>query len=135
MAVNDFLAELVELGHKDARTIASECVVWTWKVETGPLLGRAVEIGVRVAEDYPDTPPRGPFVRPHLMPMNAQGGQHPHDGVHPGSQHGFPDDSWQYWSRPCNGWPNSTRDARAYRAFVRTLFDTLPHDLAFPEPA
>lgn len=135
MAVSDFVAELTELGHDDPQLIAPNCVAWTWTVETGPLLGRTIEIGVSVGDDYPDTPPRGPFLRPHLMPMNPQGGQHPHDGVHPGTGHGFPDDSWQYWSRPFNGWPNSSRNARAYLAFLRTLFDTLPNDLALPEAA
>jgi hypothetical protein len=135
VAVTDFVAELIALGHKDARIIAPGCVVWTWEVPTGPLIGRAVELGACVGEDYPDTPPRGPFVRPHLMPVNTQGGEHPHASVHPGSGHGFPDDSRQYWSRPFNGWARSSRDARAYLAFLRTLFDTLPADLRFPEAA
>lgn len=134
MAVNDFVAELIELGHEDARIIHPGCVVWTWPVETGPLLGCSVEIGVCVGDDYPDTPPRGPFVRPHLMPI-GQPGEHPHGGVHPGTGHGWPDDSFQYWSRPFNGWPRSARNARAYLAFLRKLFDTLPADLRIPEAA
>lgn len=135
MAANDFVAELIELGYEDTRVIAPGCVVWTWTIEIGPLITRTIEIGACVGEDYPDTLPRGPFVRPHLMPMNSEGGQHPYNSVHPGNQHGFPDDSWQYWSRPFNGWANSTREARAYLAFLRTLFDTLPADIAFPEAA
>jgi hypothetical protein len=134
MAVSDFVAELIALGHESARTIAPGCVVWTWDVPTGPLLGHSVELGACVGEDYPDTPPRGPFVRPHLMPIGKPG-EHPHGGVHPGNGHGFPDDSWQYWSRPFNAWPSSTRDARAYLAFLRALFDTLPVELRFPEAA
>lgn len=135
MAVNDFVAELIELGYEDAQEITPGCVTWTWKVETGPLIGNKVELGVRLGEDYPDTPPSGPYVRPPLMPLNPQGGSHPYDGIHTGSSGGFPDDSWQYWSRPFNGWPPSTRNARAYLAFFRTLFDELPACLAFPEAA
>jgi hypothetical protein len=134
VAVTDFVAELIALGHEDARIIQPGCVVWTWAIETGPLLGCKVEIGACVGEDYPDTPPRGPFVRPHLMPL-GQPGEHPRGGVHPASAHGFPDDSFQYWSRPFNGWAESPRNARAYLAFLRTLFDTLPSDLRFPEAA
>ena len=135
MAVNDFVAELDQLGHDDVRIIQPGCVVWMWTIETGPLLGCTVEIGACVGEDYPDTPPRGPFVRPHLMPLKGSGGSHPHDGVHLGTGHGWPDDSFQYWSRPFTGWPKSTRNARAYLAFLRTLFDTLPEDLDLPEAA
>lgn len=134
MSVNDFVTELIALGHEDARIIAPGCVVWTWEVPTGPLLDSTVELGACVGEDYPDTPPRGPFVRPHLMSI-GQTGEHPHGGVHPGTGHGFPDDSFQYWSRPFNAWPKSTRDARAYLAFLRKLFDTLPNELRFPEAA
>ena len=134
MAVNDFVAELIALGHEDTHVIAPGCVVWRWQVPTGPLLGRAVEIGACIGEDYPDTPPRGPFVRPHLMPI-GEAGEHPHGGIHPGSGNGFPNDTFQYWSRPFKGWPKSTRDARAYLAFLRTLFDTLPEDLRGGEAA
>lgn len=132
MAVEYFVADLRELGHEDARVIAPGCVICTWAVETGPLLSCTIELGAVVADDYPDTPPRGPFLRPHLLPLNPSGSQHPHDGVHNGTGHGFPDDTWQYWSRPFNGWAQSTRNARAYLAFMRALFDTLPADLTFP---
>ena|SRR5215210_2636141 len=128
MAADDFVAELRELGHDDAGEIAPGCVAMTWKVSTGPLLGRRIEVGYRVADDYPDTPPQGPFVRPHLLPLNSNGGDHPYASVHNGSQHGFPDDTWQYWSRPFSGWATN-RTARAYLAHVRRLFDTLPGDL------
>lgn len=134
MGTDDFVAELQALGIPDARVIAPGCVVWTWEVPTGPLLGHAVELGACVGDDYPDTPPRGPFVRPHLMEIGQQG-EHPYGGVHPGPSHGFPDESWQYWSRPYQGWTNSGRGARCYLAFLRTLFDTLPDDLTFPEAA
>ena len=134
MAVDDFVAELHALGHGDASLISSGCVSWSWEVSTGPLLGRRVELGVKVADDHSDTPPQGLFVRPHLMPLQSEGGDHPHAGIHNGTAHGFPDDSWQYWSRPFHGWARD-RSARAYLAFIRTLFDTLPAEIAFPEAA
>jgi hypothetical protein len=128
MAVDDFVAELRGLGHEDARVVGAGCVALTWAVPTGPLLGRRIELGCVVADDYPDTPPKGPFLRPHLLPLNSNGGVHPYASVHNGSQHGFPDDTWQYWSRPINGWARS-RNAKAYLAHIRQLFDTLPDDL------
>lgn len=128
MAASEFVAELHELGYVDARVIAQRCVAMPWKVETGPLIDRQIELGVVVEDDYPDTPPRGPFVRPHLLPLNTTGGEHPYASVHNGSGHGFPDDSWQYWSRPFSGWPRN-RSAKAYLAHIRHLFDTLPDNL------
>lgn len=125
MSVADFAAELHDLGLADAREIHASCIAMKWTVPTGPLIGRTIELGFVVAEDYPDTPPRGVFVRPHLLPLNASGGEHPYASVHNGSQHGFPDDTWQYWSRPFNEWARE-RTAKAYMAHVRMLFDRLP---------
>lgn len=126
-----FVAELRAVG-LSATEIAPGRVAWPWIVPTGPLLNSGIEIGAVVEGDYPDTPPRGPFVRPRLMAANGGGNEHPHGGIHPGSAHGFPDDSWQYWSRPCKTWVAGARDARAYLAFLRRLFDTLPEDLEPP---
>ena len=128
MPVADFVAELHQLGRDDVHELNPSCVVMSWQVPTGPLMGRQIELGFHVSDDYPDTPPRGPFVRPHLLPLNTSGGEHPYASVHNGSQHGFPDDTWQYWSRPFHGWARN-RSTRAYLAHIRGLFDTLPEGL------
>ena len=84
MAVNDFVAELIELGHEDARIVHPGCVVWTWPVETGPLsfLGARVPEGAPEPEPVPEVPtepvpgaatePEAPSLRVKPAPAYAE---------------------------------------------------------------
>jgi hypothetical protein len=122
------VAELTGLGHV-ALTLAPDFVVVTYMVEVGPLADETAEIGWKVPADYSVSAPSGLLVRPHLLPLNSNGGEHPWCGVHVSATGGVADASFQYWSRPHPAWATSTRDASALMAHVRRLFDTLPYEL------
>jgi hypothetical protein len=121
-------AELAELGYGVTNPTA-DFVVVRYSVEVGPLADEFAELGWKVPADYHASAPGGLLVRPHLLPLNGNGGEHPWCGVHPSSVGGIADGSFQYWSRPHPDWVNSTRDAAALMAHIRHLFDTLPEEL------
>lgn len=110
-------------------------VVVQYEVELGPLTGEVVEIGFKCPPDFDLSAPTGVLVRPHVMPANPNGGEHPWCGVHPCSIGGITDASFQYWSRPHPDWVSSTRDAAALMRHVRQLFATLPDELEMPRAA
>lgn len=110
-------------------------VSFPWEVELGPLVGEQIELGFKVPADFGLSAPGGVLVRPHLLPMNGEAGQHPLCGVHPAETAGISDPSWQYWSRPHPGWAATDRSATALLAHVRHLFDTLPQDLRLADAA
>ena len=53
--------------------------------------------------------------------MNPAQVPHPVGGIHE-SPFG---PEWQYWSRPIKHWNETPRNATAYMAHIRRLFDTL----------
>jgi hypothetical protein len=110
-------------------------VTFAWEVELGPLVGEQIELGFRIPADFGLSAPGGVLVRPHLLPMNSEGGEHPLCGVHPAQVAGIADPSWQYWSRPHPGWAATDRSATALMAHVRHLFDTLPAGLRLAHAA
>lgn len=113
----------------------AEFVAFPWEVELGPLAGEGIELGFKVPPDFGLSAPGGVLVRPHLLPLNQQGSEHPLSGVHPASTAGVTDDTWQYWSRPHPDWAATDRSVKALMAHVRHLFDTLPADLRLPNAA
>lgn len=110
-------------------------VSFAWEVELGPLVGEPIELGFKVPEDFGLSAPGGILVRPHLLPMNGEAGEHPLCGVHSADTGGVNDPSWQYWSRPHPDWAVTDRTTMALMAHVRHLFDTLPADLRLPDAA
>jgi hypothetical protein len=131
------ITELAELGYNARTPVAGhrDFVVIDYVVELGPLVGGVIEIGRKVPPDYPLSAPGGVLVRPHLLPINSNGGEHPHAGVHPGETGGINDPSFQYWSRPIPNWPATGRDAQALIAHVRSLFATLPAEMGLRDAA
>jgi len=125
------VAELRARGYAPT-TPEPDFVTFPYPVDVGPLAGDTVEIGFKVPADYSLSAPGGLLVRPHVLPMNGNGGDHPWCGVHACETGGIHDASYQYWSRPHPDWSGSTRDADALMAHVRRLFDTLPEDLRVP---
>lgn len=122
---------MVEELHQRGLTAAlvdADLVVIDYEIETGPLAGESIELAFKPPPDYPVSPPSGLIMRPHVMPINPEGGDHPRAGVHLGSHQGLSDD-WQYWSRPYADWNTGKRNLDALLGHVRHLFDTLPHDL------
>ncbi|MGO9791468.1 MAG: hypothetical protein ACLP8S_18800 [Solirubrobacteraceae bacterium] len=112
-----------------------EFVAFPWEIELGSLVGESIELGFRAPADFPLSAPGGLLVRPHVLPFNQNGGQHPYCGVHLASTGGVGDFSWQYWSRPHPNWAASNHTVGALMAHVRHLFDTLPIDLRLPHAA
>ena len=117
------VAELTELGYQPAIP-EPDFVAVRYRVEVGPLAGDEVEIGFKAPPDFNLIPPSGLLVRPHLLPLNQDGGEHPWCGVHPCTTGGINDATWQYWSRPLSHWPSTQRTVRDVMAHVRHLFDT-----------
>jgi hypothetical protein len=114
-----FAEQLKALGHEVKEE--GDRVSFPFKIETGKLTGTEITLGFVVAPDFLLNPPSGPHIRPRLLPMNNTPAAHPVGGV---SDSPFGAE-WQYWSRPIKHWPETPRNAAAYMAHIRRLFDTL----------
>jgi hypothetical protein len=127
MALADLIRELTELGYSPHER-GDGFIEFDYEVELGPLAGRVMKLALMPPPDWPLSPPSGPHVSPRILPTNTSAELgHPLGGIHEAAHLG-PD--WQYWSRPATHWAQSERNAAAYIAHIRRLFDTLPHDLA-----
>jgi hypothetical protein len=116
-----FLEQLRELGY-EIEECGGDRIAFTYTIPVGKFRGQEVRLGLLVPRDFPASPPTGPHVSPHLLPLCPRGGKHPREGVHPSPAFG---EGWQYWSRPfLQSWPGTERDVRAYMAFIRKLFET-----------
>ena len=127
-----FIDQLRALGYEPSVVQIPDIVAFPYEIEVGPLAGETIMLAFKVPRDFGLTPPSGPLVSPHVMPItNGAGGGHPHGAVHPAGVGGLndPGGTWQYWSRPFPNWPNTSRDVAAYLTHIRRLFDTLPDDL------
>lgn len=120
MARADFLVQLKELGY-EVTDLGNGRVSFPYTIETGRFAGTSIRLGFVAPEDFPASPPPGPHISPHLLPINSVAGPHPAYGVHPSQQFGA---DWQYWSRPMRHWAATERRARSVMAHVRHLFDT-----------
>jgi hypothetical protein len=120
MAASDFIDQLKALGF-DPVDHGEGKVSIIYIVQTGRFADRTIKLGFAVPGDFPLSPPSGPHISPHLLPVNREGGPHPAHGVHDNSPFGA---DWQYWSRPMHHWANTKRTARDVMAHVRHLFDT-----------
>jgi hypothetical protein len=88
-------------------------------VPLGRFRGKEIEVAVN-APQFPMIPPSGPYIKPHILPLNPSGSLHPFDCIH---DRKVPTPDYQYWSRPFNNWTDSNQDMKTYIAFLRTLFD------------
>ena len=106
--VDDFANQLSARG-LDV-TVVGDFITFPFTVPVGGLTGQEIRLGIQVPGDFPASPPPGP----HVSPRRG----------HPG---GAVLDSplgaeWEYWSRPFQDWPATSRTAEEYLAHVRTLF-------------
>ena len=119
--------ELEELGYEVL--VVDNFAVFEYTVDIGPLDGLEIRVGLD-GSGHPHSPPSGPFVSPHLLPLRPDGSPAPRGGVHDGAGRGFPladEGNWQYWSRPFNEWTQHGRTAKAYvEIHLRRLFAQLP---------
>lgn len=119
MSSNDFVKQLKQVGY-EVVVLDGDKVYFPYVIPTGRLARKEIRLGFQVPGDFPVTPPSGPHVSPHLLPLQ-QGGVHPNGGIHASP---FGSD-WQYWSRPLSHWSQTKRTVRDVLAHVRHLFDTL----------
>ena len=79
-------------------------------------------------QDFPNIPPGGPHVSPHMQPIHpANDVPHPAGGVH--QSHSAPflkgaGGDWQYWSRPFVNWGQGKKTVSAYMAHIWRLWET-----------
>ena len=103
-------------------------LTFDYTVETGAFAGRTVRLGFSVPPDFPNTPPSGPYVSPHVRPVNPIG-PHPSGGIHAGA-HAQPfatnvGGDWQYWSRPfVPVWAAEKKTVATYMSHIWRLWDT-----------
>jgi len=93
-------------------------VCFKYKIPLGRFKGQEIEIALQ-APQFPNLPPSGPYIKPHLLPIKVDGDKHPFDRIHDWKK---PTADFQYWSRPFRGW-TSGMNIDDYVAFLRTLFD------------
>lgn len=118
IGLDELHRQLCELGYS-ASVVDNRFVMFKFCVPTGRFKDAVIEIALE-APQFPLNPPSGPYIKPHLMPINGGGGEHPNAGIH---QRNLPTSEFQYWSRPFINWNNSEKTAKEYIAFIRTLFD------------
>jgi hypothetical protein len=118
IGLTELKRQLEELG-LTAEIIDNQFVSFPYKIPHGRFRDKEIEIALE-APQFPLNPPSGPFIKPHIMPISGGGGTHPTGGIH---QNNRPTSDWQYWSRPFHNWNASTKDAKTYLAFIRTILD------------
>jgi hypothetical protein len=91
-----------------------------FQIPLGTKAGDEITLGFIVPSDYPMVCPSGPYMTPHVLPLNTSTNEPPHGGVSDASGAFGP--GWQYWSRPYKGWAQSERTARAYMRHIKHLF-------------
>ena len=126
MGIDNFIKQLEELGY-NPKERGNSCLSFSFEILCGKFQGRIIDLGLFVPNNFPEIPPSGPHVNPHLLPLNPSGGSHPLNGVHSSAgRHGDAfDAAWQYWSRPFNGWGNTDKTVRTYLRHINHLMDTL----------
>jgi hypothetical protein len=93
-------------------------------VSSGTKAGTTVKIGVIVPQDFPEVPPGGPHVSPHVFPINT-GGSHPYGAIHESADFSGPlGEPWQYWSRPFRDWSSGRKTVAAYLSHIWRLWDS-----------
>jgi hypothetical protein len=115
-----FIEQLRAIGYQPAARNGG-LVAFRYVIPVGRLIGKEIDLGFAVHDDFPINPPGGLHVSPCLLPLNPAGGAHPNYGVH-NSPFG---PGWQYWSRPFPDWALTKRRVRDYMAHIRHLFDTI----------
>lgn len=116
MGIKTLINQLNEAGYEIS--IMNDFVVFRFIIPVGRFLNKKIEVALQ-APQFPEIPPSGPHIKPHLLPISGGGGIHPTGGIHAspiGSE-------FQYWSRPFHGWNESNKDVYEYLAHLRTIFD------------
>lgn len=114
-----FIKQLKDLGYV-VDDYGDDKISFPYEISIGRFKGTIVVLGFQVPGDFPLSPPSGPHIKPHLLPVNPNAPAHP-VRVHESSPFGS---EWQYWSRPFQKWAETTRTAKDYMRYIRHLFET-----------
>jgi hypothetical protein len=121
MSAEDFFEGLRLLGYEVELTDSPGGAMIDYTIPVGTFIGRTVRLAFFPPGDWPLTSPSGPYVSPHLFPLNSDSSPgHPTGAVHAAPQLG---PEWQYWSRPFPNWSGNGSVAD-YFAHIRHLFAT-----------
>jgi integrase len=70
-----FIEQLRALGYEPHLLQIPDVVAFPYEIEVGPLAGETITLALKIPPDFGLTPPSGPLVSPHLMPItNGAGG-------------------------------------------------------------
>jgi len=128
VGVAAFSEGLSALGYEPRALPGSpDHIVFDYIVEIGKFVGRAVRLGFVVPPDFPNVPPGGPHVSPHILPIHPGNNQtHPLGGVHqsPAPWQSAMGGQWQYWSRPFVNWAQTKKTVAVYMGHIWRLWET-----------
>lgn len=122
-----FVEGLRDLGYNPTALPGNpDHIVIDYEVPIGRYAGQKVRLGFVVPHDFPMTPPTGPYVSPHIHPINSDG---PHPAGHVHQAHAVPFEQsaggqWQYWSRPFLDWATSKKTVASYMSHIWRLWDS-----------
>ena len=114
----DFVNQLRELGYA-VEELGADKILFPYEIPVGRFKGQKIRLGFHVPADFPLSPPSGPHLAPHLLPINSGAPGHP---ARVADSDFGPD--WQYWSRPFQKWAETNKTARGYMRYIRHLFET-----------
>ncbi len=117
MAKSDFIAELKALGF-NVQEPDEHRVLWEYAVPVGRNIGKKLQIGFEVPNDYPMSCPTGP----HFKSVGITNWVEPLNNIHPSPTFG---DTWRYWSRPFPDWNRTDRKMKIYFAHIKNLLAQL----------
>jgi hypothetical protein len=122
-----FIEGLGQLGY-EAQTLPglADHIFFNYPVEVGSRAGQTVRLGFVVPQDFPNIPPAGPHVSPHIQSIHPSSDKpHPAGGVHqsPDFQR-LAGGDWQYWSRPFQDWAQRKRTVTTYMGHIWRLWET-----------
>ncbi|MBW8049737.1 MAG: hypothetical protein FVQ77_05245 [Cytophagales bacterium] len=116
MAKSDFIAELTALGFTVQEPDALK-VSFEYEVTIGRNIGKKLQIGFEVQNDYPMSCPPGP----HFKSIGIQDWVEPPNNIHASAFGG----EWKYWSRPFPDWNRTDRKVKTYFAHIKNLLAKL----------
>lgn len=118
MGQADFVNQLRELGYT-VEELGDNKIAFPYEIPVGRFKGQKIKLGFHAPTDFPVSPPSGPHLTPHLLPMNAGASAHP---ARVADSNFGPE--WQYWSRPFHKWAETNKTAKDYMRYIRHLFET-----------
>jgi hypothetical protein len=125
MGPDEFLRQLKELGFEPTMHEGNRAT-FPFVIPIGRFAGKAIRLGLVIGSDFPLTCPSGPHISPSMLPIHPSNDvPHPAGGIHESDFTAVVGgDTWQYWSRPFNGWGGSAKTVRVYMAHLNNLFDS-----------